>query len=325
MAAETRLARFLSGTRWETWARAPMAGDASHRRYWRATGPAGETVILVEDTPGSTLERFIRIAGHLRGCGLSAPEILRADAGQGLAVLSDLGPDHFAAWIDRRNADPATLYRAAVDVLAELGRHPAPPDLTTLAPDGVAQMLEPFFAHYATGMPTDLREPIVSEIAAQMGAHCGGDPVLSLRDYHAENLIWRPERAGLDRVGLLDFQDAIRAHPTYDLASLLRDARRDPGAELAEAMIDHFATATGAPRPETAAAFAVMAVLRNLRILGIFAALGQSGRSSYLGYMPTTLTHLKTDLRHPALKPLSMLLGDGGLDPESVSDKANFA
>ena len=48
-----------------------------------------------------------------------------------------------------------------------------------------------------------------------------------LRDYHAENLIWLPDRHGHARVGLLDYQDMLLGHPAYDLVSLLEDARRD--------------------------------------------------------------------------------------------------
>ena len=49
----------------------------------------------------------------------------------------------------------------------------------------------------------------------------------TIRDYHAENLLWLPEREGLQRVGLLDFQDAVRGWRAWDFSMLLHDARRD--------------------------------------------------------------------------------------------------
>ena len=48
-----------------------------------------------------------------------------------------------------------------------------------------------------------------------------------LRDFHSPNLLWLPEREGIARVGLLDFQDALMGPAAYDLASLLQDARVD--------------------------------------------------------------------------------------------------
>ncbi len=55
----------------------------------------------------------------------------------------------------------------------------------------------------------------------------------TIRDYHAENLLWLPEREGLRRVGLLDFQDAVRGWRAWDFAMLLHDARRDVSRDRA--------------------------------------------------------------------------------------------
>ena len=53
-----------------------------------------------------------------------------------------------------------------------------------------------------------------------------------LRDYHSPNLLWLPEREGIARVGVIDFQDAMRGPAAYDLVSLLQDARVDVAPEL---------------------------------------------------------------------------------------------
>jgi N-acetylmuramate 1-kinase len=129
--------------------------------------------------------------------------------------------------------------------------------------------------------------------------------VLSLRDYHAENLIWRPDRTGLDRVGLLDFQDAFLAPAEYDLVSLLRDARRDVSDPVREALIADFAAATGREAEGVGAAVAALGVQRNLRILGIFSRLARrDGKARYLGLLPRVLTQLRADLAHDGLTEL---------------------
>lgn len=271
---------------------------------------------------GGSLERFVRLARHLQGRGLAAPDIHKVDTDNGLAVISDLGEDRFAAWIDQHRADPFDLYRAATDVLIHIGRSPPPADLGILAPTGVGRMLEPLFASYAPDTALPLRDAIVAEIAALMERLCTGQPVLCLRDYHAENLIWRPDRTGLQRVGILDFQDAIIADPTYDLASLLRDARRETGDALTAAVVHHFAASCGEPVAKTHQAMTVMAVLRNLRILGIFTALARSGRRHYLDHVPNTLRLLRSDLEHPHMISLSGLLLQGVIGPKAVSNKA---
>ena len=52
-----------------------------------------------------------------------------------------------------------------------------------------------------------------------------------------------PDRSGVRGCGLLDFQDAVCGPPSYDLVSLLEDARRDVGAELRRAMTERYLAA----------------------------------------------------------------------------------
>ena len=63
---------------------------------------------------------------------------------------------------------------------------------------------------------------------------------LLLRDYHVANLMLLPERDGIRRAGLLDFQDAYRGPVTYDLISLLEDARHDLPPGLKEKMLARY-------------------------------------------------------------------------------------
>src|SRR5207248_11444856 len=75
------------------------------------------------------------------------------------------------------------------------------------------------------------------------------------RDYHAENLLRLPDRSGVARVGLIDFQDAVAGSQAYDLISLIEDARRDVNSQLAEAATVHYLAtmrAQGACLDETA-------------------------------------------------------------------------
>src|SRR3546814_1441688 len=99
-------------------------------------------------------------------------------------------------------------------------------------------------------------------------------PVLVLRDYHADNLMWLPERNGIRALGLLDFQDGLAGHPAYDLVSLLQDARRDVAEALEAAMIERYVEAAGIT--DTAAfraAYEVLGETRNTQILGILTRL----------------------------------------------------
>jgi Predicted phosphotransferase related to Ser/Thr protein kinases len=142
------------------------------------------------------------------------------------------------------------------------------------------------------------------------GGTCPTPDTLALRDYHAENLIWRPDLDGLARVGLLDFQDAFVAPLGYDLASLLRDARRDVPDDICAAMVAHFMAATGAGA-EFPAQLACLGAQRNLRILGVFARLAtEMGKTRYIPMIPRVWAQLQKDLAHPALSDLRDVVAD---------------
>ena len=127
-------------------------------------------------------------------------------------------------------------------------------------------------------------------------------PVLGLRDFHAENLVW----LGAAPLGVLDFQDAVAVHPAYDLVSALQDARRDVDPALEQAQIARYVAASGQDEGRFRAAYALLGAQRNLRILGIFTRLAQrDGKTRYLAFMPRVWDALQRDLAHPALAPLA--------------------
>ena len=294
----SEVSAFLDGTRWQNWHQTPVAGDASARSYRRLTSPDDETVILMIAPPeaGEDLAPFFQIADHLAGIGLCPPEILKCDEMAGLAIIDDLGPRHFADWIAAGDADEMTLYQAAADCIQKIGASPAPAGLKTMTPEVGADMVglySEWFAPSADGLK------IAVAMKAALERLVPHAYTLSLRDFHAENLIWRPDNQGTDRVGLLDFQDAFLAHPLYDLVSLLRDARRDVSDRTVEALTKDI----------DMAAFSTIAVQRNLRILGIFARLVRRDKKlKYQPLIPRVIDHLRRDLAHPDLRDLSELI-----------------
>jgi aminoglycoside/choline kinase family phosphotransferase len=131
-----------------------------------------------------------------------------------------------------------------------------------------------------------------------------------LRDFHSPNLMWLPERRGLARLGLLDFQDAVMGHPAYDLASLLQDARVDVPETMEIALLSRYTRARRLANskfdaPEFAQLYATLAAQRASKILGIFARLDRrDGKPQYLRHMPRVWGYLQRSLEHPALAPL---------------------
>ena len=263
------------------------------------------------------IEAFAAVAGHLKALGLSAPAIPALDAANGLAVLEDFGDDLFTRVIEA-GADETPLYLAAVEALARLHDAGEPPallhgpggDWPVLTYDETAlQGGADLFVEWLPRL--DPRATFDGAAVAEwrqawapvVAAGAAGASVLAHRDYHAENLIWLPERAGPARVGMIDFQDAVRAHPSWDLHSLLQDARRDVSPALeAQALDRYFALRPHIDRAAFMADYAGLAALNEARIVGIFARLiARDGKPRYRQFLPRMWRHLNANLEQPAL------------------------
>lgn len=145
-----------------------------------------------------------------------------------------------------------------------------------------------------------------------------GGPTVSLRDFHADNLMWLPDRKGIQRFGLLDYQDAFLTHPAYDLVSFLTDARFDVPKALREATIQTYLDRSGDPAEPFHRAFAAMSAQRNLRILGIFAHGAASGRGHHLDKLPRVHGYFAEALEHPAFDAVRMETLAALPDPNDV-------
>jgi aminoglycoside/choline kinase family phosphotransferase len=300
---------FLAVAGWGEALRTPLAGDASMRRYERLARETGETTVLMDaPPPGEDVRPFVAIARHLAGLGFSAPRILAEDAERGFLLLEDLGDDLFSRLLARDPGREAALYAAAGDVLAALHRHPSPIGLARLDATTMPPLVAPVFDSYYAGAagrpaPTEASAALEAALAEALERLAPvSRPVLVLRDYHAENLIWLPAREDAARVGLLDFQDARAGHPGYDLVSLLEDARRDVAEPTRRAVIRRYLDETGTGAEALEAALAVLGAQRNLRILGVFARLSlRFDKPRYVDLIPRVWAHLARDLAHPAL------------------------
>lgn len=263
---------------------------------------------------------FVATATYLRERGLSAPIILAHDIKAGLAVLEDLGDGLYATLI-AEGQDERPLYEAAVDVQIALHAE-TPPDVLT-AEGGVAWPLltyDTLALKVATdtflewwpkfaGIPVFGAEAVAEWDLLWAPVWVRGEAgasVFTHRDFHAQNLIWLPEREGAARVGLLDFQDALRAHPAWDLTHLLQDARRDVSPQTETAMLDRYLTARPDVDRETFIAdYRALAASNAARILGrVFARQALLGRPQYEAFMPRTWRYLERNLQDPAMADL---------------------
>jgi N-acetylmuramate 1-kinase len=343
--------RFLMASGFGDAERHPLPGDASTRRYERLI-KGDRTFMLMDQAPAlesqpclpsqthgervasgynamarlaaGRIEAFVAASNYLRAQGLSAPEIHDVDAANGLLISEDLGDDLFARLI-ASGQDETPLYLSAIEALARL-HELTPPDTLEggwpllsyddLALKTGADLFVEWYPRFDTRH--SLNDKALGEWEAlwaplRQRAEAGST-VFIHRDYHAENLLWLPDRQGVDRVGMIDFQDALRGHPSWDLHSLLQDARRDVSPELEKAALDHyFALRPNTDIPAFMQGYTALATLNEARILGIFARLiVRDHKPRYEAFMPRMWRHLGRNLEAPGMEGLKDWFGRYG-------------
>ena len=334
------LRHFLNQERMADAARTHVQGDASTRVYERLAHEGRNYVLMNAkrrpDGPpvrgglpysaiahlAEDVKPFVAMARALRERGLSTPQVHAADLEEGFLLLEDLGAEGVV------EGDPPgpieERYAVAVDVLVELHRQPAAATLTVapgieyrLPPYDIdaflieAELLLDWYVPHRGGTVSAAARSEFTALWRDALSHAYDQPATwVLRDYHSPNLLWLPEREGLARVGLLDFQDALMGPAAYDLVSLLQDARVDVPDAMEIALLGRYVKARLDADPEFPTSafvqlYVTLGAQRATKILGIFARLDKrDGKPQYLRHIPRIWRYLRRALIHPAMSDL---------------------
>lgn len=331
VAEQRRLVRedFLARIGWDDVTMTEIPADASFRRYYRLHGTASP-MLMMQDPPDRPpvppfvmVEPFVRIAMHLRSLGLRTPVIFQQDIENGLLVIEDFGDDTYTR-LFAKGQDPQPLYELAIDALVHLHRHEKRNDIDLPPYDDAhllneAMLLLDWYYPALTGdKATDEQKKSFSNVWRGLFAKLPADQkTLVLRDYHIDNLMLVDGETGIARCGLLDFQDALIGQFSYDLMSLLEDARRDVPAGLQKHLYDRYMAGMGSglDRAGFDYAYRVLAAQRHAKILGIFVRLFmRDGKDRYLQFIPHVHKLFMQAVNDPALAPLKGWFDAEGLD-----------
>lgn len=314
----TLLNDFLRQNGWSDGDRKLLAADASFRHYDRLTRPNESRVLMDAPPPMENVRPFLKVARHLEKLGYSAPHVYAADEENGFVLLEDFGDATYTRLL-KKGEDERALYALATDLLIDLHKldeeTAVPEDLPPYDDDALlreAMLFPDWFMPAAFGHETDKAAadeyallwqevfPLVQKMPK----------TIVLRDYHVDNLMILDGKTGLKACGLLDFQDALAGAVTYDIMSLLEDARRDIRPELFTEMQNHYISAMADKLPDTEAfltSWAVLAAQRHAKVLGIFVRLCvRDGKPVYLRHLPRLWRLLERALEHPALAKLRL-------------------
>jgi len=301
----------------------PASSDASFRRYFRLRGQDRSVIVMDAPPPQEDCEAFLHVTRLLAQAGLNVPVVLDHDLKHGFLLLSDLGPQTYYQAIQAGIDDAALqkMYREAIHALVRL-QQAKTTGLPAYDRDRLIQELALFPEWYAQRHCRASLSPADHDILHNTFAALADDNVkqarvLVHRDFHSPNLMLceRPEHGA--NPGIIDYQDALAGPLTYDLASLVMDARttwEEP--QQLDWAIRYWEAARAAGlgvAPDFAEfhrAYEWMSLQRNLRILGVFARLShRDGKDHYLQHMPRVNAYVRqVASRYRDFRPLLRLL-----------------
>lgn len=299
----------------------PASGDASFRRYFRLN--ADQTTLIVMDAPPDKedIVAFVDITHRLAAQQLKVPTIIASNMEQGFLLLSDLGEDNFYhalhKGLDHQRIQ--TIYRGAIQSLVQLQQA----DSTGLPLYDQTRMLEElqvfeewFVAQHCQITLTEQEHKALSTCFTVLVAdNANVAHVVVHRDYHTPNLMMPTDDTLCP--GIIDYQDAVMGPITYDLASLVMDARYTWSEEQQlDWAIRYWQAAIHADLPisrdfaQFHRAYEWMSVQRNLRILGVFCRLSlRDSKHWYLEHLPRLQAYIRqVTSRYEALSPIRKLL-----------------
>ncbi|MEW6336512.1 MAG: phosphotransferase [Acidobacteriota bacterium] len=254
----------------------PLAGDASHRRFFRAHMAGGETLVACLYPQGALAqaERDWRIHAWAWRHALPVPRPLgRAGA---VTLVEDLGSVDLESALAGGRTD---VIGAAFAVLGQF-QSTGWADLETPPFDAVFLRRELADFERLTLAP-ELRGGEVAAYLDRLVTVVASHPRrLVHRDFHANNLF-----AVGDVVKAIDFQDMRGGPDTYDAVSLLRERAGASWIEGAWARLSAAAEAMSWD-PGWEERYWQCAAQRGLKVVGTFLRLSGEGRGEYLRFLP---------------------------------------
>ena len=201
----------------------PLAGDASFRRYFRIQHQQQSWIAMDAPPELEDSHSFVAIQQHLEKLSLHAPHLYHVNLAQGFILMSDLGD----IWLWHQALSPQSphLYQAAINDLITLQHYalPAAP-LPRFDAEFIRKELnfftQWFLQDYLKLTLSAAETVLLEKTFQQLITNAEEQPYyFTHRDYHSRNLMVLDN----NKIGILDFQDAVVGPITYDLVSLLRD------------------------------------------------------------------------------------------------------
>ncbi len=305
-----KLTIWLSQTPYKNFEIEVASEDASFRKYYRLTHNDSSFLLMDSSLEKDSLKPFLNVTAKLLKVGVKAPKILEQNLEDGFLIIEDFGNTHYLDILDWDNFKD--LYKKAIDEIVKMQKADTSglplydKEFLTFEMDLMAEW---YMKKLLPVVLSEKQEIIIAEAIDKISDIVLSQPqdVFVHRDFHSRNIMTTKD----DKIGVIDYQDAMSGGITYDLASLLEDSYIEFDREDNLELVLYFRDKKGLDVDDETFIkwFDFTSMQRHIKVLGVFARLyKRDGKKGYLKDIPLTLKYLfDTAKLYEETKPLNQM------------------
>ena len=292
----------------------PLKNDASNRAYYRLINKKKQSIVMDSSLEKESIPNFILVSKWLKKNGFSSPEIFYSDSSNGILHIEDFGLNKFSVIFKKDKKNKLNYYKKAINILTVLTEKKPPIFLSHYTEKTLFKELNLFLEWHLKLNLNDHKDIINqwNQLWLELFKKVKNNNLcLVLRDFHIDNIFYLEKRKTLRNIGLIDYQDALVGHSSYDLVSLLQDVRTFISKKDQKVLYNYYIKKMKINKKEFRLAYIILGTQRLLKIIGIFNRLyNRYGNNYYLKYLPRTWRLLYANMKHPALIHLKIWLNN---------------
>jgi aminoglycoside/choline kinase family phosphotransferase len=301
-----RIEKFLEHVGFNLFKIEEIANDCSAREYYRIYHNNESFILMDASKDMASVEPYIKVTRILIDNSFSAPKIIASNLNEGFLLLEDFGNNSFTKYLKTHIKDEKKVYKHAMDALVYMREVQVMIDVPAYADDMLEHELVSRFVEWHLDIKLekskaqDAKAELLEIFREYFKELVNIKPVLVMSDYMADNLFYLKGRDSFQKVGIIDFQDAVIGSPAYDVVSLIEDARREKSLGLDKLLLDYYLNRSPKiDQAEFLKSYRILSAQRNLKIVGVFSRMAvKFNRPKYARYLPQVWSYVLANLEY---------------------------
>ena len=276
-----------------------IKGDASFRSFYRKTNDKKSSIIVyASKEKEKNLLIYDAINNLLISNKILAPKLYKENYKKNFIEIEDFGDDTIFKLLKKSGSNKVKLYKKSIDLLSKIqkikqnkiknfnGKNYRVPNYDN---NKLFKEAKLFSDWYAKKLISKKKLPSLNiELNKQikyliLNLKLKNDTLVH-RDFHVSNLMKYKKQ-----IATIDTQDALMGNKAYDLASLIDDVRFKSNNKLKDSIYNYYLKMNKNKINKITLLndFKILSVLRNMKIIGIFARLAvRDKKEKYLKLIP---------------------------------------